>query len=159
MVLNRIEVGGIIKIRGLCLLGVMAAPDRPGIGATIFDALGEARLSAQFIVQCVDLTGLSNVLFCVSEGDALRARALVQPIATALSAQAVQEIHHVALLSVFGPDFRERPGIAGAVFRAMAQHEINILAISTSISTVSCVIIDTDMDQALLALHEVVTLP
>lgn len=156
---SRIEVGGIIKVRDLCLIGVMAAPDRPGVGAGVFTALGEAKLNTQFIIQCIDLSGMSNILFCVLEEDAVRARDLVQPAAASLAAQAVQETHHVALLSVFGPDFRERSGIAGTVFRAMAQHQINILAISTSISTVTCVIDDSDMDQALVALREVVKLP
>jgi aspartokinase len=137
----------------------MAAPDRPGIGSGIFTALGEAGLNTQFIIQCIDLTGMSNILFCVAEEDSLRARALVQPIAAELGAQAVQETHQVALLSVFGPDFRERPGIAGAVFGAMALHHINILAISTSISTVTCVIDGADMEQALVALRETVKLP
>jgi aspartokinase len=156
---SRIEVGGIIKVRDLCLLGVMSAPDRPGLGAGVFAALGEAKLNTQFIIQCIDLSGTSNILFCVLEDDSLRARALMQPVAASLAAQAVQETHDVALLSVFGPDFKERSGIAGTVFGAMARHHINILAISTSISTVTCVIADAELDQALVALREVVKLP
>lgn len=155
----KIGIGGIIRVRDLCLLGVMSTPDRPGIGAAIFDALGSARVNTQFIVQCIDLSGMTDVLFCVTEDDALLAREIVQPISIELKAQAVEEVHRVALLSVFGPDFRERPGIAGAVFRALARHSINILAISTSISTVTCVISDDDMDEAVVALHEVVILP
>ena len=31
-----IAAGGMLKFRELCLVGVMSAPDRPGIGAAIF---------------------------------------------------------------------------------------------------------------------------
>ena len=51
----------------------------------------------------------------------------------------------VARIAIFGPDFRERPGIAGIMFSALAAEGINILAISTSISTVSCIV---DLDRA-----------
>jgi len=60
---------------------------------------------------------------------------------------------------VFGPDFRERPSIAAEVFEAMASVGINIMAISTSISTVSCLINGDLVDEAIIALGERFELP
>jgi aspartate kinase len=65
----------------------------------------------------------------------------------------------VAIVSIFGPDFRERPGIAGTMFDALAGQGINILAISTSISTVSCVIGSDDLEMALISLRQTFDLP
>jgi len=65
----------------------------------------------------------------------------------------------VAIVSIFGPDFRERPGIAGRMFDALAGRQVNILAISTSISTVSCVVASAQLDLALRALRETFDLP
>ncbi|MFB0546725.1 MAG: ACT domain-containing protein, partial [Anaerolineae bacterium] len=59
----------------------------------------------------------------------------------------------------FGPHFGERPGIAGVMFSALASVGINILAISTSISSLSCVINVSDMDEAVWALGEAFELP
>jgi aspartokinase len=64
-----------------------------------------------------------------------------------------------AIVSIFGPDFRERPGIAGTMFDALAAEEINILAISTSISTVSCVIESAALEAALNSLRKTFDLP
>jgi aspartate kinase len=64
-----------------------------------------------------------------------------------------------AIVSIFGPDFRERPGIAGTMFEALATQGINILAISTSISTVSCVIESDSLETALNALRKTFDLP
>ena len=156
---SRIAAGGMLQFRDLCLIGVMSAPDRPGVGAAIFRALGQAEINAQFIVQCIDLRNRSHVLFCVAEEDAEATLAQITPVAEALEAEQVREEHHAALVAVFGPDFRVRPGIASAAFGALAGRGINILAISTSISTVSCVIHDRDYALAEEALREVFALP
>ncbi len=156
---TRIAAGGMLKFRDLCLIGVMSAPDRPGIGAAIFQALGNVAINAQFIVQCIDLRSRSHVLFCVAEEDAAETLGKIAPVAERLEAEQVSEEHHAALMAVFGPDFRVRPGIAGMAFGALARRGINILAISTSISTVSCVIRDSDFEAAEEALREVFALP
>lgn len=156
---DRVKVGGILRYRGLALLGVMAAPDRPGLAAAIFRALGEARVNVQFIVQCIDLNDESHVLFCVAEEDRARAIEVLAPVAREVSSRRITDPKPVALLSVFGPDFRERPGIAGLAFGALARAGINILAVSTSISTVSCVVDAEAFDAAITALGYVFDLP
>ena len=66
---------------------------------------------------------------------------------------------NVAIISIFGPDFRERPGIASTMFSALGGKQINILAISTSISTLSCVIDADCLDEAVAAMRETFDLP
>jgi aspartokinase len=62
-------------------------------------------------------------------------------------------------VAIFGPDFRERPGIAGRMFRALAERKVNILAISTSISTVTCIVELSRLKDALAAITEYFDLP
>jgi aspartate kinase len=159
VVQEKVKAGGLLSYRGLYLVGVMSAPDRPGIAAAIFQTLNEEHLNAQFIVQNIDLNNDAHVQFCVSQEDCVRVLASLKPVASRLGAQKVTERGPVALVSVFGPDFRERPGIAGTAFSALAQVGINILAVSTSISTISCVINETDCDPAITALKNVFALP
>jgi aspartokinase len=45
------------------------------------------------------------------------------------------------------------------MFRALVSKEVNILAISTSISTVTCVIDGARVDDAIVAISEVFILP
>jgi len=156
---EKVKIGGILRYRGLVLLGVMAAPDRPGLAAAIFRALGEAGVNVQFIVQCIDLNNESHVLFCVADEDHARTREVLDPVARRVGSRRMSDSRPVALLSVFGPDFRERPGIAGIAFDALARVGINILAVSTSISTVSCVVDASDYEGAVAALSDVFALP
>ena len=148
-----------MKRRGLTLMGFMSAPDRPGLASAVFQAMGAAQINAEFIVQCIDLNQDSHMLFCVAGEDAERLAALLQPIARELNARRITSTPHVAMVSVFGPDFRELPGIAGAAFGALARGGTNILAVSTSISTITCVIENDNLDRAVQALQEVFALP
>lgn len=156
---DKVKAGGILQYRGLCLVGVMSAPDRPGIAAAIFQALAREQLNAQFIVQNIDLNNMAHVQFCVAGEDRERVLNAVRPVAMQLGAQKVMQSYPVATVCVFGPDFRERPGIAGLAFGALAQANINIVAVSTSISTLACVIGDQDCETAIVALRSVFALP
>ncbi|MBN1399335.1 MAG: ACT domain-containing protein [Anaerolineae bacterium] len=156
---TKIKIGGILQSRGLRLVGLMSAPDRPGLAAAVFEALGGARLNVQFIVQSIDLSLESQIDFCLADEDLETAKALLEPLATQLDAKIRVYPEGVALVSVFGPDFRQRPGIAGAAFGALGKAGINILAISTSISTVSCVIYEKHYDGAIDALQQVFDMP
>ncbi len=157
--MEKIRIGGIMQNAHLALLNVTAVPDRPGIAAAILSGLGERGINVQFIVQCIDHTDRDQVSLCVDRDDLPAAQAVVERIAPELDAGKVVTSPEVAIVSIFGPDFRERPGIAGAMFDALADKEINIMAISTSISTVSCVIQSKELETALNSLRDTFDLP
>jgi aspartate kinase len=157
--MEKIRIGGIMQNAHLSLLNVTAVPDRPGIAAAILNGLGRSGINVQFIVQCIDQSHRDQVALCVDRGDLQTAMDVVSDIAPELEAGRVVTHPEVAIVSIFGPDFRERPGIAGTMFEALAQQQINILAISTSISTVSSVIEAENLDMALISLRQTFDLP
>jgi len=156
---DKIKAGGIIRNEHLAKIGVMAAPDRCGLACDVLRALGENGINAEFIVQCTDLSGNSHIVFCVREDQLKDALVALQPVKDQVEAEEIVHQGNVALVSVFGPDFRERPAIGAAVFEAMASVGINIMAISTSISTVSCLIHGDRVDDAVVALRDHFELP
>lgn len=155
----KIRIGGIMQNAHLSLLNVTAVPDRPGIAAAILGELGSRSINVQFIVQCIDQNHQDQVALCVDRDDLQVALEAVKRVAPDLDAGTVMPYPEVAIVSIFGPDFRERPGIAGTMFDALAADGINILAISTSISTVSSVIESNDLETALDALRLTFDLP
>jgi aspartate kinase len=157
--MEKIRIGGIMQNAHLALLSVTAVPDRPGIAAAILSGLGDRKVNVQFIVQCIDQSQRDQVALCVDRDDIGTALEIVNQIAPEIEAGKVISQPEAAIVSIFGPDFRERPGIAGAMFKALADNGINILAISTSISTVSCVIKSDDLESALNALRATFDLP
>jgi aspartate kinase len=157
--MEKIRIGGIMQNAHLSLLNVTAVPDRPGIAAAILSSLGERSINVQFIVQCIDQNQQDQVALCVDRDDLPVSLALVNDLAPELDAGKVVSHPEVAIVSIFGPDFRERPGIAGTMFQSLADRQVNILAVSTSISTVSCVIEAESLDPALFALKDTFDLP
>jgi len=157
--MEKIRIGGIMQNAHLSLLNVTAVPDRPGIASAILGGLGERGINVQFIVQCIDQSQRDQVALCVDRDDLPSAMEVLENVAPDLDAGKVSSNPESAIVSIFGPDFRERPGIAGTMFEALADEGINILAISTSISTVSCVIESDQLEYALIALRDTFDLP
>ena len=155
----KIKIGGIMQTTGLAKVGVMAIPDRPGTAGQIMAALGKRGINVQFVVQCIDIQDNDHVVFCIAEEELKLSQDILEDIRSKVGAEKVIQRPNVAILSIFGPDFRERPGIAGVMFSALGQRDINILAISTSISTLSCVIDADRLTDALAAMRETFDLP
>ena len=155
----KIRIGGIMQTTGLAKVGVMSIPDRPGIAGRIMSAMGEQGINVQFIVQCIDTHDHDQVVFCIADDELAEAQDVLEGVRDEVGGQQVIQRRNVAILSIFGPDFRERPGIAASMFSALGAREINILAISTSISTLSCVIDGDKLSDAVAAMRETFDLP
>jgi len=156
---SKIKIGGIIQNPHLSMLCILGIADRPGIAAETLNALGEQHINIQFIVQLIDFERRDHLCLCVAREDLRRAIPVAEAAAQKVGAQTVEYIEQASIVSIFGPDFRERPGIAGVMFAALASRHINILAISTSISTVSCVIEAANLSAAVEALKQTFDLP
>ena len=156
---EKIKVGGVIQNDQLASISVLAVKDRPGIAAAVLDALGERGLNVQFVVQVIDHQQHDQMVLCVDRGDLAASLAAVEALRPDVQPAAVQSQAEVASVAIFGPDFRERPGIAGRMFRCLAGRGINILAISTSISTVNCIVLLSDLKEAYAAICEQFDVP
>jgi len=157
--MKKVRIGGVIRNSNLAKIGVMGIPDRPGVAGAILSALGREGINVEFIVQCIDLNNQDHIVFCVARDDLEAALDLLGKIRPQLGVKEVIHEPEVGIVSIFGPDFRERPGIAGAMFNALASVGINILAISTSISTVSCVINANRLPEAVKVLEGTFDMP
>jgi aspartokinase len=156
---RRTRIGGIIQNRNLAKIGVMSIPDRPGVAGAIFSALGAKGVNCPFIVHTIDLNKLDNIVLCVARKDLPMALRILETVQETVEATEVVHEGEVGMVSIFGPHFGERSGIAGVMFSALGSFDINILAISTSISSLSCIIEVDDMDKAVQALEQAFELP
>ena len=156
---ERVKIGGIIKNRSLSMLGILAIPDRPGVAAAIFSALGARKVSCRLIVHTRDLNNLTSIVVCVARGDLEPGLEVLNSLSQRVEAGGVIYEKDVGMISIFGPHFGQRPGIAGIMFSGLAAAGISILAISTSISSVSCIVHEDDIDDAVTATSEVFELP
>ncbi len=153
------RIGGILKNQTLARISVIGLPDRPGVAAAILGALGDARVNVDFIIQCVDLNQQDHFVLCIQRDELPEALRVVEESTREVRARSIVHDSRAASIAIFGPDFRERPGIAATMFRALAQASINIEAISTSISTVTCIIAEASLQDALAAINRYFDVP
>jgi aspartate kinase len=159
MPVEKVKIGGILQSTGLASIGVTGIVDRPGVASRLFQTLAKHRINVEFIAHAMDERGCSHVAFCVEQRFLQEAVSLLEQIRHELGFAEIVPRRGMGIVSVFGPHFRERHGLAGTFFNALSSARINILSISTSISTISCVIPEDDLPMAVAALSQAFDLP
>ena len=144
---------------GRAVVKVMSCPDRSDIAGLVLGVLGDRNINIEFLVQSFDLDGFSNFTLCLDRKDLEAAIGCLESIKPSLEAKVISYNPNVAVVSVFGPHFREKPKISGIMFSALASVGVNSIAISTSISSVSCVVEAGDAEAAVDALSEAFEAP
>jgi aspartate kinase len=156
---GKIKVGGIMASTGLATVSILSLPDRPDVAGTVLDEMGKRNINIEFIVLNFDLEGNGNMTFCIDQKNLEVALEVLEGVKPLIEAKGISYHPNVAMISVFGPHFRERPMISGLMFNALGTTGIKVLAISTSISSCSCVIQADQTEDAMRALHETFEAP
>ncbi len=135
----------------MTLVGV---PDEPGAAARIFQALAEANINVDMIVQNepVAAGGQAEISFTIPRDDLRVARAALEP----LRGDAYGDLtahENTGKVSIVGAGMRSHPGVAAKVFAVLAREGVNIDMIATSPIKISCVIERDQVERAVQVLH------
>jgi len=152
--MERVIVRGIAHNKNESRITVERVPDKPGIAAKIFDALAEANIPVDMIVQNVSVDGFTDISFTVEKGDAQKAERITKEVAKEIGAKDVIRDDDIAKVSIVGLGMRSHAGVAGKVFETLAKYGINIIMISTSEIKISCIIDEKFTELAVRVLHE-----
>jgi aspartate kinase len=144
-------VTGIAYSKDEAQISIRRVRDKPGVAAAIFGPLAEAGINVDMIVQNVSEDGLTTDLtFTVPAADYQRACDVLGKQKDAIGFDRVDGANDVAKVSVIGIGMRSHAGVAATAFKALAERQINIRAISTSEIKFSLLI---DADAAELAVR------
>jgi aspartate kinase len=151
---DRRRVRGIAEESNVAKITVVGVPDRPGIAAAIFEPLGAAGISVDVIVQNIGRSRHTDLTFSVAETDLKAAEKLVKVAAKSIGAKRVSSAGGIAKLSIVGTGMLGMPGIAGRMFRALADAGINIEMISTSEIRITCLVARDQVQKGVRVLHK-----
>ncbi|NJK35193.1 MAG: aspartate kinase, partial [Oscillatoriales cyanobacterium SM2_2_1] len=151
-------VSGVALDQNRARLAVRHVPDQPGIAAQILQALAEAHLSLDVIVQSQPVESVGEIAFTVPEADLSRACQTLTAIAQQLGCGDVVRDRAIAKVSIVGSGMSHQSGVAARMFAALAESQINIEMIATSEIKVSCVVPQDHAIAALRAVHQAFTL-
>ncbi|MGM0502614.1 MAG: aspartate kinase [Bacillota bacterium] len=132
------------------LLGV---PDKPGIASMIFSRLADVGINVDMIIQNIHYDDVNDITFTIDHEDFEQAHSLLEKLKTELNYRELISDVNVAKVSIVGAGMSTNPGVAARMFEALGRDEINIEMISTSEIKVSCLIEESEADQAVESIH------
>ena len=130
-----------------------SVPDEPGTSHALFSELAKAGIAVDMIVQNVGQGGRADISFTVPSDDLRQAVEVSQRVSTALGAAGVSHDDGVAKVSVVGVGMAREEGVAGRMFRALADAGINVRMITTSEIKISALVSRADAPRAVAAVH------
>jgi aspartate kinase len=147
-------VSGVTYSRDEAKITLLQVPDRPGVAAAIFGPLSDANVNVDMIVQNISENGsATDLTFTVPKSELARALEVLEACKNDLGFIASVPDDSVVKLSVVGVGMRSHAGVANRMFATLAEHNINILVISTSEIKISVLIAEEFTELALRALH------
>jgi aspartate kinase len=151
-----------IVVRGVSLdknqakVTLVAVPDKPGIAARVFKAIGDANLNVDMIVQNISHGSgapATDISFTVDKPDLLKAQKVIESLQPEIGFGRVISSENIGKLSIVGVGMKSHTGVAGKMFETLAREGVNIDMISTSEIKISVVVDLTKGEQAMKAVH------
>ena len=156
---QRVEAGGLIYKDHIGSVGLICIPTRSGIGGEYFSRLADSGIHVELIVHVFDGQQCDHIMVCVDRDDLEATLEITQKVHEIVGGRHIIHNDQVALVSISSLDFDESQVIAGHMFKTLGDNNINIEGISTSVSSVTCMIHADDLDQALTVLRQAFILP
>ena len=148
-------ISGVAHDRSEAKITVVGVPDKVGEAARIFEALAEAEINLDMIVQNVSAaaTNLTDISFTLSRADGQTGMSALARIKDAVGYETLLYDDGIGKVSLIGAGMRSHPGITARFFSALAAAGVNIEMISTSEIRISVIVDEDQVDDAVAATH------
>lgn len=148
-------VSGVAVDRNVAHVALYNMPDAPGVAAKVFQALGEARVNLDMIVQSVGrhAEAVADISFTCTRDDREKAEAICKEVLSQWPGAEVRTSVNYAKVSIVGSGVQSNWGVAGLMFEALAEQQINIELITGSEIKISCLVKEEQVVKAAQVVH------
>jgi aspartate kinase len=148
-------IAGIAHDKSEAKITIVGVPDRTGVAARIFQAIADADINVDMIVQNVSAaaTGLTDISFTLPKTEGANATAVLQRTQGEIGFQSIQYDDQIGKLSLIGAGMRSHPGVTATFFACLSEAGVNIEMISTSEIRISIVCRASDVEKGVRAAH------
>lgn len=146
-------ISGIAFNRDEAKLTLRGVPDTPGVASRILGPVGAANIEVDMIVQNIGADQTTDFTFTVHRNEYAKAVKVLKGLAKDLKAREIETDDTIVKLSIVGVGMRSHAGVAGKMFKVLADESINIQMISTSEIKISVLIEEKYLELAVRALH------
>ena len=147
---------GVAHDRSEAKVTVVGLDDKPGYAARVFRAVADAEINIDMVLQNVSKveTGKTDITFTLPRE--------LGPVAVEKLNKLKEEIgftdllydDHIGKVSLIGAGMKSHPGVTATFCEALSDAGVNIELISTSEIRISVLCRDTELDDAVRALHQ-----
>ena len=148
-------ISGIAHDKSEAKITIVGVPDRTGVAARIFQAIADADINIDMIVQNVSAaaTGLTDISFTLPKDEGADATAILQKLQGEVGYASIQYDDQIGKLSLIGAGMRSHPGVTATFFGALSTAGVNIEMISTSEIRISIICREADIERGVQAAH------
>ncbi|QCQ93393.1 aspartate kinase [Rhodococcus sp. SGAir0479] len=148
-------ITGVAHDRGEAKVTVVGLPDTPGHAAKVFRAIAEAEINIDMVLQNISKveTGKTDITFTLPKADGPRAVEKLTALQSEIGFTQILFDDLIGKVSLVGAGMKSHPGVTAKFCEALADADVNIDLISTSEIRISVLVKDTDLDDAVRAIH------
>ena len=146
-------VTGVAYSKNDAKITLIGVPDKPGVAADIFEPLDKNQINVDMVIQNVSSDGrTTDLTFTIKRNDFNKTLNTINSNKK-IKFKNLRHNDKVSKISIVGAGMITTPGVTFKTFRALADANINILAISTSEIKLSVIISEDDTLKAVKKLH------
>ncbi|MDU2965927.1 MAG: aspartate kinase, partial [Veillonella sp.] len=152
---NKHVITGVADDTNTAKVALVGVENKPGVAATVFKALAAKNVDVDMIVQSIRAVGepKTDLIFTVAMDDVVLAREVLAELQKTVDIEAVNIDERMAKVSIIGAGMLGQPGVAAQMFDILSQEGINIEIISTSEISISCLVAEDRVKDAVRVIH------
>ena len=147
---NKHVITGVADDTNTAKVALVGVENKPGIAAKVFKALAEKNAD-------VDIRSVgepkTDLIFTIALDDVVLAREVLKELQQTVDIEAVNIDENMAKVSIIGAGMLGQPGVAAQMFDILSKEGINIEIISTSEISISCLVAQNRVKDAVRVIH------
>jgi len=155
----KVKIGGLVENIDLTMYRLTTVQDEPGAAGEILQKFAENKVNLEYITESSTVKGYAVMAICVDLQMAEKIDKIFLQNKSISDQLSIKKEEHVSVIGIYGPHFREKPILAAQFCQTLGKSGINILGLSSSISSISAVILDEESEMARDAILQVFELP
>ena len=152
------SVTGVAYSKDDAKITLVSVEDKPGVAAEIFEPLKNNQINVDMVIQNISPDGkMTDLTFTIKRDDLKMTLELIKKN-NKIKFKEISSNNNVSKISIVGAGMVTTPGVTYNMFRALADIQVNMLAISTSEIKLSVIIDEKNTLKAVKKLHTVFNL-
>ncbi|SUP39611.1 aspartate kinase [Veillonella criceti] len=153
---NKHVIQGVADDTNVAKVSLIGVKNKPGIAHLIFQSLADKNVDVDMIVQSVRTVEdtITDIVFTITLDDVVMAREVLASLKTAGDIEDFVINEQMAKVSIVGAGMLGQPGVAAQMFGILSEENINIEIISTSEISITCLIAEERVKDAIRAIHD-----